>query len=257
MPIGGNGFFLYFAQRNVHSPLKPNARFAGKSEIGVYGDFILELDWSVGRILDTLDELGLTEDTLVFFSSDNGGVQMGHRPADIVDYDGHKANGPLRGQKTEIYEGGHRVPLLVRLPGTVKPATVSDRLVALTDTIATISELIEKPLPLQAAEDSFSYLSALTGGAPQSAVRDTIVHDGNRGKFAVREGNWKLLLTQGGGGIGADDREFDPGRPPAQLYDLAADLEERTNLYDSRRDIAAKLTALLARIRDRGRQRVE
>ena len=248
-------FFLYFAQRNVHSPLKPNARFAGKSEIGVYGDFILELDWSVGRILDTLDELGLADDTLVFFSSDNGGVQMGHRPADVVDYDGHKANGPLRGQKTEIYEGGHRVPLLARLPGTVKPGAVSDRLAALTDTIATISELIAKPLPLGAAEDSFSYLSALTGGTPRSALRDSIAHDGNRGKFAVRQGDWKLLLAQDGGGIGSDERRFDPAQPPAQLYNLADDLAERTNLYEQRPDIVARLTALLGKIRDSGRSR--
>ncbi len=105
-------FFLYFAHRNTHGPVIPNEMFRGKSGIGSYGDFVLELDWSVGRILDTLDELGLTEDTLVLFSSDNGAV--------VRSMSGHSVNGPLRGQKTEAYEGGQRVPLLARWPGRIK-----------------------------------------------------------------------------------------------------------------------------------------
>ena len=253
----GERFFLYFAHRNVHGPLAPNERFRGRSEIGVYGDFILELDWSVGQILDTLDELGLTEDTLVFFSSDNGAVQMGHRPAKFVDYSGHNANGPLRGQKTEAYEGGHRVPLLARWPGRIEAGSRSDALVALTDTMATLAELTGIDLPAGAGPDSFSYLSALLGEEQTQPKREALVTESYRGGFGIREGNWKLLMFQGGGGIGWSPFDHDRDQPYGQLYNLKEDLAEQNNLYAKRPEMVDRLSKLLRSIRRGERESLE
>ena len=180
---------------------------------------------------------------------------MGHRPAEFVDYSGHKANGPLRGQKTEVYEGGHRVPLLARWPGKVEAGATSDQLVALTDMLATTAELLNRPLPDNAGEDSFSFLPALLGRAPAGEVRDTIVHDSNRGQFAIRQGPWKLLLCQGGGGIGWEPVGYDPLKPRGQLYNLERDPGEAINLYVSQRERVGKLTALLEQIQMSGRSR--
>ncbi len=244
-------FFLYFAQRNVHSPLKPHPRFQGTSEIGVYGDFVNELDWSIGELLDVLDRRGFAENTLVVFSSDNGAVQMGHRPAHIVDYSGHRSNGPLRGQKTEDYEGGHRIPLLVRWPGHVEAGSRSDQLVALTDLLATTAELIGERLPEGAGEDSFSFLSALTQSKPDRPIRTGIVHDSNEGLFAVREGDWKLILGQGGGGIGWSSQVRDPAAQAGQLFNLADDIAETDNRYDEHPEIVSRLTQRLQQERTR------
>lgn len=248
-------FFLYFAERNVHAPLKPNARFRGTSKIGVYGDFINELDWSVGQLLDALDRRGFARNTLVILSSDNGAVQMGHKPAQVVDYDGHRANGILRGQKTEAYEGGHRVPLLVRWPGKVAPGAHSGELVALTDVLATVAEMLGTPLPHDAGEDSFSFLHALLKRPAAGPVREAIVHDSNQGQFAVRQGPWKLILCQGGGGIGWSPDQADPTQPPGQLYNVVDDPSEGTNLYAEHPEIVARLTTLLEDIRKSGRSR--
>jgi arylsulfatase A len=240
-------FFLAFMHRNVHSPIKPNARFKNTSAIGSYGDFINELDWSVGRILDTLDELGLNDNTLVIFSSDNGAVQKGHQATDIVDHNGHKSNGPLRGQKTEAYEGGHRVPLLARWPGHIAPATESQRLVALTDVFATVAEMLDVDIPRNAGEDSFSFWTEMVGGTSSQPVRRAIVDDSNMGIFAIREGDWKLILGQGGGGIGWTGDDINASEPAGQLYHLGQDLDERKNLYNQHPDIVTHLTNLLGK----------
>ena len=170
-------FFLYFAllHRNIHGPIKPNPQFRGTSEIGIYGDFIHELDWSVGQVLDALDRHGLTDNTIVWFSSDNGAVERRYKPTDLVDYSGHHPNGPWRGQKTEAYEDdGHRVPLIVRwIPNHVQPGSESTQLVALTDVLATVAELIEHPgaaLPEDAGEDSFSFLRPCSTGRRRNRV---------------------------------------------------------------------------------------
>ncbi len=248
----GERFFLYFAHRNTHGPIIPNERFRGKSGIGAYGDFVLELDWSVGRILDTLDELGLAEDTLVLFSSDNGAVAR--------DLAGHRVNGPLRGQKTEAYEGGQRVPLLARWPGRVEAGSRSDALVALTDMLATFAELLSKPLPEGAAPDSFSFLGALLGRENSRPARTSLVHNGYFGGFGIRAGDWKLLMFQGGGGRSADQglwnsRANDRSRPYGQLYYLRDDLGERNNLYADEPERVRSMTRLLKRIRASGKSR--
>ncbi len=249
-------FFLYFAHRNIHSPLRPNARFKGTSEIGVYGDFIHELDWSVGEVLTTLDRLKLTDNTLVFFSSDNGGVHPSNRTNDYPGIRGHKINGPLRGQKTEIYEGGHRVPFLARWPGHVKAASQSNQLLALTDLLATFAELTNRKVPRDAGEDSFSFLSTLLSTTANQPVRQSLVTDSMMGLFAIQEGHWKLIQGQGSGGHYRKDGSVATD-PLGQLYNLANDIGENKDLYAEMPDLVAHLTALLEKIKKDGRSRME
>lgn len=246
---GEDPFFLYFAHRNVHGPYAPHERFVGKSKIGVYGDFLLELDWSVGRILDTLDELGIADDTLVFFSSDNGGVQMGHKPAEFVNHNGHMTNGPLRGQKTESLEGGHRVPLLARWPGHIEAGSTSDALVALTDTMATLADLMGRDLDEDEGPDSCSFLGELLGREPKQPPRRVLVHENYRGGYGIRVDDWKLLMIQGGGGIGWSPFDNDRSQPNGQLYHLKEDLKEQNNLYEERPERVAEMAELLRKIR--------
>ncbi len=253
-------FFLYLAPRNIHAPLRPNPRFKGTSEIGVYGDFIHELDWSVGEVLTALDRLKLADRTLVVFSSDNGGVQVHNRKIDRAEIRGHRINGPLRGQKTEVYEGGHRVPFIVRWPGQVKAGRVSDALVSNTDILATFAELLGQPLPADAGEDSFSLLAKLRGMTAVQPERQSLVTDSVMGVFAIQEGPWKLIQGQGGGGhyppqeAGAGAGQ-EATAHAGQLYNLAHDLGETNDLYAEHPEIVARLTTALENIRRAGRSR--
>lgn len=240
---GQRPFFLYFAHRNPHGPHRPHPRFKGTSEIGVYGDCIHEFDWSVGEVLEALDRRGLTENTLVLLSSDNGGVRR-YSSLERAVIEGHYLNGPLRGQKCEVYEGGHRVPLLVRWPGVVASGSENDGLVALTDVFATLTELLGQTVDERAGEDSFSFLSLLLRREAQWPKRTQLVSDSARNRFAIREGDWKLIPYQGGGYYGLDD-EPDLAQPAGQLYNLAEDIGETTNLYEERPEIVARLTDLL------------
>ena len=259
-------FFLYFAHRNVHGPLTPNEKFKGTSEIGVYGDFINELDWSVGEILDALDRQGLTENTIVFLSSDNGGVKN-YLDSRRVDFNGHYINGPFFGQKTEAYEGGIHVPLLVRWPGTIEPGTQSDHFVALTDVFATMAEFTGYEMPWNAGEDSFSFLHTLMGGEPSAPVRDHVVVDATSGLMGIRKGPWKFITGQGGGGVHWDEENNfrilthawnfpeDLEGPPGQLYNLEDDIGESNNVYYQYPEKVVELRSLLREIKYNGRSR--
>jgi len=245
---GDKPFFLYFAPRNVHAPLVPHPDFADTSDCGVYGDYVHELDWSVGEVLAAMDRLGLAEKTLVFFTSDNGATEH-HRPAAFVDNEGLKSNGPFRGQKSEVYEGGHRVPLIARWPGEVPAGQDSGQLIALTDMLATLATLTGATLADEEGPDSFDMLPALLGQAGGGNLRPGVVHDSMmRQMFAMRADEWKLILGRGGGGIGAGwvgrpgIEHFGPSDPPGQLYNLAEDPVEQTNLYEKCPDIVARLT---------------
>jgi arylsulfatase A-like enzyme len=255
----GHPFFLYLAPRNIHSPLKPNARFAGTSAVGVYGDFIHELDWSVGQILDALDRFRVANNTLVVFSSDNGGVPPVRQETVPAQVMGHRINGPLRGQKTEVFEGGHRVPFIVRWPGRAKAGVTSDALVANTDLLATCADIVDRPLPNNAGEDSYSFLSTLLGETTGRPLRSALVTDSMLGLLAIQEGPWKLIQGQGGGGYFPQGSPPPPApglvNPPGQLYHLGDDLGETRNRYSERPEIVARLTAMLERIRTGGRSR--
>lgn len=250
----GKPFFLYLALASPHSPIVPSEPWQGRSGLNPYGDFVMETDDCVGQILQCLEKEALAENTLIIFSSDNG-------PSPVADFatlraKGHDPAGGLRGSKADLWEGGHRVPLLVRWPGHVPPGTRSDQMVGLVDLMATCAELVGMPLPDNAAEDSFSFLPVLLGKASRP-VRETLILHSSSGKFAIRRGPWKLLLTPGSGGWSkprdAEARRL--GLPEVQLYNLAEDLAEQKNLQAQHPQIVQQLLQLLQRQVAEGRTR--
>jgi arylsulfatase A-like enzyme len=243
--VGDKPFFLYFATHDVHVPRCPHPRFRGKSEHGLRGDAIVELDWCVGEVLAALDRKKLADHTLVIFTSDNGGVMDdGYWDGSGSDTSGHKCNGVLRGIKGGPYEGGTRVPMIARWPGKVPAGKVSNELVSSVDFLATFAAILGDPLPEAAGPDSFNILPALLAEKPARPCRETLTMQG-RG-VSVRKGNWKLIPA--GQPPGGKAR-------PAELYDLAADLSEATNLAEKHPDKVKELTALLADLRTSGRSR--
>ncbi|MEZ6070954.1 MAG: arylsulfatase [Pirellulales bacterium] len=241
-------FFLYVPLSAPHTPWLPIEEFRGSSEAGYYGDFVHQVDAAVGAILRSLTNAGFAENTLLFVTSDNGS----HWPvSDIEKYD-HRANLHYRGQKADIHEGGHRVPLIVRWPGEVPAASVCDETVCLTDVMATVAAVVGQSLPEDAAEDSFDLLPALLD-KPHETIRDATIHHSINGTFAVRVGPWKLIDGLGSGGFTSPQSvEPSDGGPRGQLYNLAEDPTESNNLYLDRPDIVAQLTAVLNDVRDKG-----
>jgi arylsulfatase A-like enzyme len=212
----------------------------------------LELDWSIGQVLKTLDEKGFADNTLVIFCSDNGGV-VRYQPIDHASIKGHFVNGPLRGQKCDAYEGGHRVPLIARWPGQAPAGTSDPSLVALTDLLATLADYFGVSLPADVGEDSFSFLGSLRNKPPRQVTREAIVNDSFRGIFAIRRGDWKLIQSQHGGGAGTQNIPKDSNKPTGQLYNLERDLAESTNQYEQHPEIVESLTTLLGQYKQSGR----
>jgi arylsulfatase A len=243
-------FFLYLPFASPHTPILPTAAWQGRSGINPYADFVMETDAAVGQILATLERHELTGNTLVIFTSDNGCSPQAMFE-ELAAHD-HHPSGPLRGHKADIFEGGHRVPFVVRWPGTVAAGQETCQLVCLTDILATLAEILELPLPATAAEDSISFLPVLRG---QDGKRDHLVSHSINGTFAIRRGDWKLLLGPDSGGWSAPR----PGSkqtatlPPLQLYNLAADLGEQHNLQDREPAQVGELMALLERLVADGR----
>ena len=232
-------FFLYVPYGSPHSPIVPTKEWQGKSGLGKYGDFVMETDAGFGEILDALDRNGFTENTLVIFTADNGCSKV----ADIkgLQAQGHFPSGDMRGSKADLWDGGHRVPFVVRWPGRVEPGSASDQLICLTDLFATCAEITGEKLPGSSAEDSVSFLSALSG-EPIVSTRAGVIHHSISGHFAYREGNWKLLLAKGSGGWSSPtEKEAPADAPKAQLYDMGNDPGETTNLYAAHPEIAARL----------------
>ncbi len=248
----GTPFFLYLPYASPHTPILPTGEWLGKSGLNAYGDFVMQNDDCVGRLLATLDELELAENTMVVFTSDNGCSPQAQYNELLAK--GHDPSHVFRGHKADIYEGGHRVPFIVRWPARVKGGATSNKLVCLTDFMATAAEAIGEKLPANAAEDSFSFLRHLTGKA-SSVQRQVMVHHSINGAFAIRQGRWKLILCPGSGGWssprpGKDDLS---GLPPVQLYDLSADIGETKNLQAEQPKVVARLTKLLERYVGDGR----
>ena len=241
----GQPFFLYLALNSPHTPLVPTRDWKGKSGLGAYGDFVMETDWAVGEVLAALEKNGGSDNTLVFFTSDNGcAPYIGVKE---LEAKGHFPSEHRRGYKSDIWDGGHRIPFIARWPGKVKPGTTSDQLVCLIDFMATCADLLGAKLPDNAGEDSVSILPALLGTA-NKPLREVVVHHSIQGNFAIRDGNWKLELCRGSGGWskGGD-------AAPIQLYDMKKDVGERTNEYKAHPEIVAKLTKLLEKYVAEGR----
>jgi len=236
-------FFLYFPLTAPHTPHLPSREFQGKSGINAYADFVIQMDDTVGRVLDALDRAGLNDNTLIIFTSDNGCSPQAN--FEQLHAAGHFPSYHFRGYKADIYDGGHRSPLLVRWPGTVPPGSRCDQLVSLNDLLATCADFLGEPLPDDAGEDSVSMLPALRGET--GPTRDSIIFHSFHGSFGIQQGNWKLALCPGSGGWsfprpGVDDASK---LPPIQLFDLASDIGERNNLHEKHPEIVARLTALL------------
>jgi arylsulfatase A-like enzyme len=253
-------FFLYFTPVAVHNPVTPDKDLAGKSGAGPYGDWIHELDRSVGRILETLDKQGVADETLVVFTSDNGGV---FRPDNATSFQtqayqaGLRVNGRLRGGKHTVWEGGFKVPFVVRWPGRVPACTTCSHMVSLADLLATTAAIVGEKLPApdKAAEDSHSMLPALLGDAQAKPARnDMIVHSAD-GVFAIRRGPWKWIE-----GIPVDDirpgvRKIRAAEFKAQLYNLQDDPAETRDVSAEHPEVVKELSALLNRYRDGGYSR--
>jgi arylsulfatase A len=271
-------FFLFYPTTNVHFPLTPNSRFKGKTRAGAYGEFVIEFDWAVGELLRALERNGLSDNTLVVLTSDNGARPPG-RLKDKAAFKGHACNGAWRGIKRQIYEGGHRVPLIVRWPGKIKEGSLSDETVCLTDFFATFATLLEQPVPKRAGEDSYDISDVLFARDYKSPLREATVHHSVCGQFAIRQGDWKLIEGAGNGDYplkedgGMDVKVWNPERDDVtggwkdfdyfqlapdnvfQLYNLRNDPAETKDLADTHPEKVTELHALLNQYRDSGRSR--
>jgi len=245
-------FFLYVPLTAPHTPWMPTNEFRGKTKVDWYGDFVAEVDWAVGQILKAVDDTGRTDNTLVIFASDNGSPCL----AEHIDQFGHRANGPWRGQKSDIHEGGHRVPFICRWPGRIKPGAQSTQTVCVTDMLATFAAVVGDTLPKDAGPDSYSILPAMLNPDLKEAIREATVHHSGNGMFAIRQGPWKLVQGLGSGGFTAPQRvKPTPGGPEGQLYNLDDDPGEQKNIWVENPEIVNRLSALLERYRQQGYSR--
>jgi len=243
----GKPFFLYLALSSPHAPWLPPAFAKGASDEGARGDMVVWADRCVGRIVSALDRLNLAENTLLIFTSDNG-----PRPGQ----NGHRSAGELRGFKSHIWEGGHRVPFIARWPGRIEAGAVSDELICLTDLTATCAAVVGAKLSGDEGPDSFNVLPALLGRQSDKPVRPDVVLHSCFGAFAIRRGKWKLIqdTKSSGGWVPPAGRKPVPGTP-GQLYDLAQDRHEEHDLWDERPQVVARLSRLLDKYRTEGRSR--
>ncbi|MEO5999513.1 MAG: arylsulfatase [Chitinophagaceae bacterium] len=248
-----NPFFLYFALPSPHTPVVPSKAFDGKSKLTQYGDFVMETDWAVGQVLHTLDSIGLTENTLIIFTSDNGFAPYVLNTMNVEAL-GHFPSANFRGYKADIWEGGHHIPFVASWPGKIKPGTQNSDVISLTDFMATCSAIINVPLPADAAEDSFSLLPDLLGKATKPA-RPAIVFHSIDGNFSIQEGNWKLIFCPGSGGWASPKNKpaFDMGLPAVQLYDMTTDTSEKKNLVAAQPAVVERLTQLMEKYVAEGR----
>ena len=252
-------FFLYLPLTSPHSPVVPNEEFKGKSSIGNYGDFVCEVDWVVGKVVAALERSGLSDDTLVIFTSDNGPESRTHdeEGAYLRAKDrGHYSMGELRGVKRDLWEGGHRVPFIAKWPREVSAGVTCDQLISLSDFMATCAEMSGATLAEGEAEDSVSILKLLRGedGSP---VREFAVHHSCNGRFAVRRVDWAYIDyptgEDNGNGMGEPDwykeeRGYVSHEHPAELFHLGDDPAERRNRYADEPELVAEMKALLRKI---------
>jgi arylsulfatase A len=232
-------FFLYYPASAVHDPYTPGQAWQGKSQAGIYGDYVQEFDWAVGEVLAALDRNKLADNTIVLVLSDNGAQD--ERGAEY----GHKANGDLRGMKGTAWEGGHRLQYLLRWPGKVPAGTTCDETISQVDSMATLCAALEIPLPAGAGPDSYNVLPAWLGQKTEKPIRDNLVAVG-RSVFCVRQGPWVLLTN-----LDSKTRTKGGFTEP-EMYNLASDPRQQDNLIKTMPDKAKELNALLEKIRTQG-----
>lgn len=248
----GKPFFLYLPLTSPHTPIVPSLDWQGKSHLGKYGDFVMMTDAIVGQVLTALDQSGLSDNTLVIFTADNGCSPAAG--TDALEKQGHFASAQFRGYKADIWEGGHHVPFFVRWPERIKPSSHSQQLICHTDLMATCAELLGIQLTDSSAEDSVSMLPALLDN-DTAPLREAVVHHSINGRFAIRQGPWKLCFCASSGGWGkpSDAEASEQGLPSLQLYNLLQDPAESMNLAPSQPEVVRKLTELLEKFIADGR----
>lgn len=251
-------FFLFFASHDLHVPRIPHERFQGATSLGYRGDSIVQLDWCVGELMKTLDRLGIAENTLVVFCSDNGPVlDDGYEDLALENIGVHKAGGPYTGGKYSVYEGGTRTPFITRWKGKIKPG-VSDEVVCTIDLAASLAALSGANMPEDACLDSMNIIDALMGKKGAKG-RDHLVQqdNGKGGNYGLRVGNWKLQRhdSKTARNILVEAKLANTKVAQYRLYDLSKDPEEKNDLYQKRSKVAKRLTEQLAKIIDDGRTR--
>jgi len=254
---GQQPFFLYLPLPAPHKPVMPTTAFQGKSKLGFYADFVMQVDNAVGQVLESLDRNGVRENTVVIFTSDNGSFmyrfedgkpdhldepkQQGYRP------ENHQPNGNLRGTKADIWEGGHRVPFFVRWPDKVKTPHQISQTITHTDILATLAEIANAKFDAIASPDSYSFLPQVLQ-SDAASLRPPVIHHSAGGMFAIRKGKWKLVLGNGSGG-----RQKPKGKKfakPYHLFDISADLGENVNLIEQYPEVAEELERQFEQIAD-------
>ena len=264
-------FFLYLATTNIHHPFTPAKRFQGTSQCGLYGDFIHELDWIVGEVVKALEEKGVADNTLIIFTSDNGGMfNYGGQAAFKA---GHRINGDLLGFKFGVWEGGHRIPFIVKWPGKIKAGSTSTQTMSGVDLFATFAAITGQAVDKKQAVDSVNMLPALVGD-PEEPIREHLILAPNKGThLSVRQGKWMYIPKQGSGGFGGktpsshtfagppaatfvgsvnsdiENGKIKKGAPPAQLYDLESDRAQTKNVYGENPEIVKQMQTLLSTYR--------
>jgi arylsulfatase A-like enzyme len=249
-------FFLYFPMSAPHKPTLPHPRFRGKTNLGPYGDFVTQVDWTVGEVLNTLDRLGLADDTIVIFTSDNGSYMYRRDDPNAKDHvddpsiqafraDRHQPNYIFRGTKADIWEAGHHVAFMVRWPGVAQPGSQCDRPICHTDIFATLAEICDIPMSPK-PEDTYS-IAPLLRGDESTYSRPPVVHHSGNGMFALRDGEWKLVFGDGSGG-----REKPVGKPferPYQLFNIDKDVVESSDVVKEFPDVKGRMEEELEVIR--------
>ena len=229
----GRPFFLYLPLTSPHKPVIPLEQFRGQGKAGAYGEFMIETDWHLGRLLDLLDREQLTRDTIVIYTSDNGPENTWK---ERIRKFNHHSSGPYRGGKRSIYEGGHRVPFFFRWPARVKPGSRWTEPICQTDLLSTFASILGKPLPGGSGEDSISFHSAWIENAGSLSSRPPVIHHSANGRFAIREGRWKMVMEST---RKAEKRE---------LYDLQLDPGENHNILTNHPDVEKRLLHQLIQI---------
>lgn len=239
-------FFLYLPLAAPHTPWVPKETYDGSAAAGSYGDFVHMVDDHIGMVLEALKETDSEENTLVIVTSDNGPYWR----TPMIERFGHRAAYHFRGMKGDIWEGGHRIPFIVRWPGKVSPGSVCDITTVLTNLMATSAEIVGADPEAAIGEDSYSILPALFGSTDQPKDQEAVIHHSSRGFFAIRKNNWKLIPRRGSGGF-SDPAVYEPapGEPAGQLYDLGADASEQQNRFDEHPEVVNQLSDLLGKIR--------
>ena len=243
-------FFLYLPLPAPHTPWLPGKRFTGKSNASMYGDFVMMVDDMVGQIMKRLEQHGMADDTLLVFTSDNGPVWY---PADTERL-GHSSTGSLRGMKADSYEGGHRVPFIVRWPSQTPASTVNEHLICHTDMLATLAVLTGQEVPIGQAQDSINQSPLLFMPKLEEPPRNTLITSNNPKYFGVRMGQWKMITGLGSGGF-TQPRDLKPseGGPTGQLFNLSEDLSETNNLWQKHPEIVKQLESILRQSKEAGK----